>query len=812
MKPFVLLLSLLLTGVHAGQAQSLLHLSGGVKDTAGMPVTAVNVVLLDTNNQPVRTGYTDDTGAYHLEADTGTYVLKVIGYGYELAVLTDLVLHKDTILPDIVLAGKIIGLQEVTVRAVRPLIEVSADKVIMHVANTILDAGASVMDLLQRAPGVQVSGDQISLKGKQGVMIWINGKPAPAVGSDLANILRSMPSGSIEKIELISNPGAGLDAAGTAGIINIVLRKDQRMGINGSITAFYGQGVYPKYGTGANLNFRNKRWNVFTSYNYNMRYWFNHLMLDRRFLDTTSNGNSHMLRFDQDNQAVYDFNNHIAYASVGYTLTTQTTLGVTISGAANMFNPHSDNHASALDAVDKLLYNFDTHGRHQNRYYNYAAGLYMRHQFDSAGRQLSADMDYALFGNNSRQQFMTRYTAADGSLYLPDYYLKSRLTGSTAIYSLKASYIHPVTSRLKLEAGVKSGYVIADNNPIFYEAVNGVYRIDTGRSNHFIYYEHINAAYLHIHLDRKKWNAQLGLRAENTLAVWEQQTTKQRYDTAYVQLFPSLALQYNLHKLHTIGINLSRRIERPNYQQLNPFKYFIDKTIYSEGNPYLKPASFYATSLTHTFRQQFVTSLTLGINKGIITEVIQPSEHDTGSVTVQTYKNLDQMLFAGISGHYSFSVRPWWQHVTGFNVYYTRYRGNLANTPLNNGRPTFDINTNNTFLLPWRCTAELGLVYQASKLYGYMDVQPVWMLHAGIQQHFFYKKASLRLYVQDLFYTGYPRATSQYSGYREAFVAMRETRVVQLSFTYHLGNKIAPSQRHRGGAEEEKQRASGIGV
>jgi len=434
----------------------------------------------------------------------------------------------------------------------------------------------------------------------------------------------------------------------------------------------------------------------------------------------------------------------------------------------------------------------------------------MKHSFDSTGRELGIDLDYAAFGNQSNQNFVTTYKYVDPNQSQPDYYLKSDLTGITQIRSFKADYVHPLKNNLRVEAGVKTSFVTADNEPLFYVKTTGPYYSDSTRTNHFIYNENINAPYVNANKDWEKFGVQFGLRMENTNIKFEQKATVQKFDTAYsyTQLFPSLAVQYHVNPSNDLGLTLSRRIERPDYQQLNPFKYFVDKTTYREGYPRLNPASFYSVEISHIYKQRFVTTFTYGINKGIITEVIQPSESED-SVTVQTNKNLDEMLFVGLSGSYSFNITRWWSNVTNYNAYYARYKGNIANTPLNNGKPTFDFNTNNTFLLPKDFSAELGMWYQARQIYGYMDVQPVWMLNAGIQKNMFDKRATLRINIQDIFWKGYPSATSVYTGYKEDFTAERETRVANISFTYRFGKRtVAPNRRHNSGAEDEKRRAN----
>src|SRR5690606_24859775 len=254
-------------------------------------------------------------------------------------------------------------------------------------------------------------------------------------------------------------------------------------------------------------------------YNYSYRYWFNHLTLDRRFLDTASGaGDRQQFRYDQDNFALFNFSNHIANAGVDYSLGNRTTLGMAVSGSTNNFNPEADNKSRALDGNDALIYDFLTTGRHQNFYYNYAVNLNLRHQFDSSGRELSIDADYAAFGNQSKQNFSTEYKAPDGSTYQPDYFLKSDLKGITSIRSVKADYKHPFRNNTRLELGFKSSFTTADNNPLFFEKINGNYELDTRRSNHFIYEEQINAAYMNFQHEFPRWSTQIGLRMENTNA------------------------------------------------------------------------------------------------------------------------------------------------------------------------------------------------------------------------------------------------------------------------------------------------------
>ncbi len=791
-------------------SQTLLSISGTIREKDGSDLPGA-FVLLSKDTHRVMSTVTDVRGTYRLERiQPGAYTLHISVMGLQSYDTAIFITDKAITIPDIWLQPETKQVEEVVVQALRPAIEIKSDKIIVNVENSITAAGASIMDVLQTAPGVTLdANDHFALQGRPGTVVWLDGKPLPMQGTDLVTLLRSMPAGTVEKIELIARPGANYDAEGGAGIINIKTKRGKGQGWNSSVNLTYGQGKFPKYGAGINAGYRNRKWSVYGNYTFNYRYWFNRLMLDRRFLTTDQDGNTYpAFSYLQDNFSLLNFKNHIANIKVDYALSNRTKAGITLSGNSNRFEPRADNTAQAMDEAGRLLYNFNTTGRHRSAYYTYWANANMQHTFDSMGRTLSADLDYAVFTNRSQQNFVTNYTTPNGAPFLPDYFLKSDLDGVTTIQSLKSDYVHPVGTGSRLESGIKLSKVHADNKPLFYEKVNGNYELDTRRSNHFIYNEQITAAYANVHKDLKFGNLQLGMRLEHTYARWEQQTTGQQYDTGYLQLFPDASFSYPVAPKHLVSIHLNRSIERPNYEQLNPFRYFVDKTTYRSGDPYLQPASYYSVELSHIFNKQCITTFSYGINKGLIATVIQPSETED-SVTVQTVKNLDQMTFAGLSGAYAFSIAPWWNSVINTNIYYAGYTGTVAHTPLHAGGIAFDIKTNHTWMLPAQFAIEAGLFYKSKEKYAYMRVEPSWMLNIGVQKHLWNKRATLKMNIQDIFYKGYPRATSEYKDYSEDFIAQRETRVFNIALVYQLGKEtMMNTGRFGGGAEEEKRRAS----
>jgi outer membrane receptor protein involved in Fe transport len=783
-------------------------ISGKVTDTSGHALAYANIMMFGAKDTTtlLKADYSNDDGNYKLSLnDTGSYFVRVSMAGYGSYISNVFHAVGDIILPPIKIKQSNNELKEVSISAQKPLIEVHPDKLVVNVENSIINAGSSAMDVLSRSPGVSVDqNDNISLKGKQGVTIMMDGKTVPISGTDLANLLKSMPSSSIASIELISNPSAKYDAAGSAGIINIITKRDRNIGFNATLNGSYAQGVYPKTNDGLNLNYRNKNFNLYANYTYVYREGFNELQLNRSFYtDGVFTGGYH-----QNYNTIYPIRTHVAGVGMDYSVSKNTTVGFAANGYDNHFDSHGYDATivKGMDDEDSSLFN--TTNKAQNIYYNYALNLNMKHTFDSAGTSLTADADYARYWNNTYQHFNTYYYNLEGVATLPPYLLYGDITGLTQIRSFKMDYTHPLKHNLRIDAGLKVSYVTEDNEPLYYDQSNGGNILDTTKSDHFIYTENINAAYVNLSKDWKKWSTQLGLRVEQTIVTGDEKITDSTFIRSYIQPFPSLAVQYHADDNDDVGLTLSRRIDRPTYQQLNPFKYFLDPTNYKEGNPYLDPALSYNVELSYTYKQHFITSFTYSYTNNVITEVIQPLNNED-KVSIQTDQNLTSNIFYDITGAYTMQFYKWWSNVTNFDVFYSIYKGDLANTNLNNGKPAGDINIQNSFLLSKSWSAELGGMYQTPQLYGYMNLTSAWMVNAGLQKKLFDGKATIRLNATDIFWHGSVNGTSSYTAYIEHFNVKRDTRQISIAFTYRFGNsKLGQVQHHNGGDEDEKKRAA----
>lgn len=781
-----------------------------VIDDKQKPIDGATVSLLNAKDSSlIKINITDKDGAVAFEnIKYGRYMLSVSNVGFKKAKSDAIVLdenHQQASLNSIILKADASVLSEVTIQEKKPFIERQLDRVVVNVSSSIASAGSTALDILSRAPGVLVNqNDQISMKGKQGVMVMIDGKPTYLSATDLANLLRSTPANAIDKIELITNPSAKYDAAGSSGIINIKLKKDQRYGTNGSLALNRGQGVYAKANAGLNLNYRNKNVNIFGNYNYTYRESFNHLVLYREFF---TNGQVNGA-YDQNNYLKFPVQSHLAKAGADFFASPKTTIGVVFTGITTGLNTTGQNMSVVQNAQQQNESYFSTGSHNNNRVKNFATNINFKHTADTSGRELTSDFDYAHYGSNVVQNYDTQYFNLDNTPQKPADVLKDYQLGQLDIYSIKADYVLPLKHQQKFETGIKASFVRADNDLAFYNIISNAAQFDSTKSNHFIYDENISAAYINYNKNFKRFKVQLGLRGEQTIARGNQVITQTKFKSSYVQLFPSMFISDKLSEDNELNLSISRRIDRPTYKQLNPFKFYLDPSTYVEGNPYLKPQLTYQAQLSYTYKQKYNITATYSKTDDNITSILIPNQ-TLNRVTIQTDLNLAKYYYYGLSFSAPFEPAKWWSTNNNINFYYNNYSGNLASTPLNSGLVAFDANSSSSITINKKTSAEINAVYTSRNVYGYLGIKQVVELSMGIQRLILNNKGTLKLNVTDALYSNKLIGTTTIDNYSETFRRNIESRVATLAFTYRFGsNKVAPSRKRSGGAEEEKKRAA----
>ncbi|RYZ23719.1 MAG: TonB-dependent receptor [Chitinophagaceae bacterium] len=785
------------------------------------PLESATVEILRAKDSVlVKTALSDRGGTALAEAlPAGRYLLRITMTGHEPRYAPAFEVTEGAVqLPAIALSARSANeLKGVTVTARKPFIQKLNDRIVVNVENSIVSAGSTAMDVLERAPGVTIdNNDALSLRGRAGVIIMIDGKPSPMTGADLANYLRGLNSNAIERIDIITNPSSKYDAAGNSGIIDIRLKKDQRLGTNGTLTAGYGRGILPKANAGATINHRNKNMNLFGSYNYGNREFLNHLFINRNFYS----GPTLTASDDKDNYSETQVQSHAVRAGADFFLTKKSTLGFLVNGNMADIDRRGDILTNVHTTPVRPGYYFTTIATNDDYNNNVVGNINFKTRLDSAGSELTADADLGIYRSGSLTRTGSSYFNSDGSEKRSPDILDGDQKGRLSLATAKADYTHPIGKNARLEAGAKTSYVRSDNDARFYNVSGAVSSVDSTKTNRFYYEEYNNAVYVNGSKDWSKWSLQLGLRGEQTNIRTLQTKTGARFRNDYFQLFPSAFVTYKLKEDKAIGLSVSRRIDRPGYSQLNPFLFQIDATIYATGAPLLRPQLTWSYEASYTVKQLNFTlgySHTTDPQTSVLSRILdvipdfQIKPGQDSNITVQIPVNLESSDYFGLTATLPWRVKPWWNLMANVNVFYNHFNGNIGGALLSNGDPAANLRLNNTFTLPKGWGAELNASYNSVSRYNYAKTATQWGISAGVQKNVLAGKGTVRLNVTDIFFTNLPRATVTYEGnYIENWHAIRDSRVATLSFTYRFGSsKVQAARRRTTASEEERQRAGG---
>ncbi len=698
-------------------------------------------------------------------------------------------------------------LKEVTINSKKPFIERKLDKTVVNVDASVTNSGITAMDVLEKSPGVTVDKDgNISLKGKQGVMIMIDGKPSYLGGAELANLLRSMSSANLDQIEIMTNPSAKYDAAGNSGIINIKTKKSKQKGFNGNLSLGYGQGVYAKTNNSLNLNYRNGKFNMFSTLSVNRRNNFQQLDIKRIYKNPDQ---SVTAIFDQNARMMHRNGNNNVKAGVDYYASKKTTVGVVFTGFVNPENQTGLNTSylkNNMEMVDSIAVSSSAEdGSWKNKGVNFN----LRRQFDSTGKEFTMDADYVNYNASKNQPFSNITYLPNGTISNSNK-LVGELPSVINIYSAKADYTHPLKNGLKIETGVKTSFVNTDNTAGYFNIINDVKQPDYEKTNRFRYKENINAAYLNASKDIKKWGFQAGLRLENTNYSGDQFGNLQRADSffkkSYVGFFPTMFVSYNASEKNQFSFSYGRRINRPAYEDLNPFMFYLDKYTYGEGNPFLRPSYANVLEMSHTYNQWLTTTVNYSQTKDLFSETFEPR----GFATVIKQGNFASSGNASVSVSAQKNVTKIWLLIIYSEANYRKYKGLLFGNSGNRSGSNYLININNQFKFNKGWSAELSGFYRTKGIEGQISINPLSQVSAGVQKEILKKKGTVKLNIRDAFFSMIQNGKVDILNTDASFHQYGDSRVLSLNVTYRFGTQMkSPAKRKTGGAGDEQNRVKG---
>jgi iron complex outermembrane recepter protein len=787
--------------------------SGTVIDGNTKTIESATITLLRAKDSSVaKMSVADKTGKYEFDAvPEGIYLVSITALGHtkgfsEIFEISNANLSMVIKTIELIPQAKEIG--GVTVTAKKPLVEQKLDRMVVNVEAAVTNVGASAMEVLEKSPGITVDKDgNISLKGKQGVQVYIDGRPSYLAGTDLANYLRNMNASQLEQIEIMTNPPAKYDAAGNSGIINIKTKKTKQFGYSGSVSSTWSQGRYAKLSESANFNYRKNKVNLFTNVGYSNRKNFQDLDIQRKFID----GNTKIIKslFDQEGKLRDGGESLNGKIGMDFFATKKTTFGTVVSGFYNPGNFSSRSNVAISDPNKVLQSRTLSSASNDRKWKNLGVNINFRHVFDSTGRELTIDADYLTYNSANAQDLFNAYYKPDGTPFSKFDTLYGSLPQQIKIYTAKADYTHPLKNDAKFEAGIKTSFVKTDNNAIYDSLNYGVRVRDIGRSNHFIYNENVNAAYVNYSRPlSKKISAQFGLRLEHTSAKGNQVTTGVQFNRNYIQLFPTAYLQYTVNEKNTFVLNYGRRIERPDYEDLNPFITFLDKYTFEQGNPNLRPQFAHNIELSHTYKGFLTTTLNYNRTTDIIQDVLEQNPDKNESFIKKS--NIASRQQFGISVNAGGQIRKWWTANLWTNLYKNHYKGIVNGDDISLGATTAQVNLSNQFKFNKGWSAEVSGFYMTPQVEGVFKINGFGKVDMGVTKLILKGKGTLRLSGRDIFWSQKISGTSRFSNIDAAFQQKRDSRQVALGFTYRFSKgKMGNNQKRKtGGADDEKNRVN----
>ena len=774
---------------------------GILKSEAGESVPFAAATLLNNKDATlVKATITTDKGIFTFHAiPQGPYLLQISNLGFADRNLQIMV--NDTVLDlgVILLESAAEELEEVIVVAEKPMVQVLADRTVFNVENTLNATGTSAFELLRKAPGVVVdNAGGIIVEGKAGVQIFIDGRPSVLQGEDLTNYLESLQSTAIEALEIITQPSSKYDAAGTAGIINIKLKKDRSLGTNGSLTTGVTIGDFARYTTSINFNIRGKLGNLYGMYSNRFGKSSNFLNLLR-----TQSGT----QFGARTNSIYDQNSNNIIIGYDVYASKKSTVGVIFNGNFNN-GFGSNNSRTPIRPVGNIVN--DSVLVSDNRTSNTAANINVNLNYkyaDTLGHMVNIDFDYGTYGSDRDALQPNVYFNGDETQIIRQNTTSQNTPIHIGIVTFRTDYEQDLYKG-KLGLGVKFSYVNTDNTFDFFNRMNGEDVLNTVQSNRFDYTENINAAYVNYNYKWTKWNLQMGIRVEHTISdgnlVSIQENEDNSVERKYTDIFPSGGLTYQLNQKNQLALLYSRRVQRPNYESLNPFEYVIDELSFSKGNPFLQPQYTDNLKFSHTYNYRLTTSLSYSYISDFFAQVTVAEGETRNFLTTRNVAD-QEVINVGIS--YPKNIKEWWEVYLSINAYLSNYKANSPEfSPVR--QETLSLYAQNTFTLPKQIRMELSGWYSSPTVWGgTYRTAALGSLNLALQKRFFEDKLTTRLAFNDLLFTNPWRGKTQFGDLFINGSGGSDSRQVALSITYDFGsNEIKKVRERKTGLEDEKDR------
>jgi hypothetical protein len=787
---------ILLLIIHSITSFAQVSVRGKISDNKE-PIVFANVILQDVNGKIVAGNTTQNDGSFSLSAKKGTYDLIFSFIGYT-TIKRKLILENDIDLKTIILKEESNTLNEVVIKSEKKLIEQKTDRLVFNVENSISASGGDALDALKLAPAINIQNNKISMIGGEASRVMIDGRLIQLSGEELISFLNSISADDIKKIEVITNPPAQYEASSGGGIINIIYKKGRKNMWKNTTSFSYNVN---KYGFGTLRN----------SFSYNK---------DKIQLNASVKATRGSSRNLEHSTAFFPVNtwkikldakdtkkDNSARFSINYSLSDKIEIGGQYLGSVK--SPFSDAPGTTEffnkpNKLDSVLVKTEPRNRTIN---SNVFNAYVITKLDTLGRKLTLDFDYFDYKNNLEADALVNTFSPSGNFVNVNQSVKNITNQKIDNYSIKADMLHPL-KKINLSYGFKLSFITTKNQLQNFNTITGTPVLNSNLSNEFEYKENIQGYYVNANTKlNDKWSLQAGFRLENTKTEGVSKTLNQKNTNSYSKLFPSLFISYKKDNYNSFSLNYGRGISRPIFRDLNPFRSYVNTNVYSEGNPFIKPAFIDRFTFTHSYKSKFITSLYFSkTTNGFGTLFSAEPENNIQAVIRRNYYNGTYWEFSEM---YNVKLASWWKsqnytHVSGTNASIFKD----VNAPVQNGLQ-FRFSTNNTFTISENTSLQTDFFYQPKSNSSIYKVGTVYGLNIGVKKHFMNKNLQASVIFNDVFNSAsLNNLESEVNGVKTVYSQNSSSQHIRFSLSYSFGNKKVNVKNRGFGNDDEQQRAN----
>ena len=783
-------------------------INGKVVDSTGKPIEFANVVIKDQNGKIVEGTITDQKGIFRLKAKEGTYKLTISFLGYENWD-KEMIIDKNQDLGIIALTESKSDLGEVIVTAEKPVIEKKVDRLVFNVEHSISASSGTVLDALRKTPGVAVDQDgAISMIGKGGVSVLIDDRMLQLSGEDLTNFLQSIASDDVKSIEVITTPPAKYEAEGAGGLINIQYKKGRRNAWNNSLRAAYTQATYPSYSLGNAFSYSKNKLKVLISADGKIGSKARTTTYTIDFPDEPRLGDRDIKKTSRSFSGRF---------GLDYDLSKKASLGLLYSGVFREGNGNTKNKIyDGVNTITKDTLSIISNSSDEETTNNHSVNLHYLQRLDSIGNKFSMDLDYFTYSTDQDKDLASTTFSTDATKKNQTKLDEILNVGDQRIenYSAKIDAERP-TSWAKISYGAKTSFT-RTNNLINYQYYSNskssdILKLDSTQIDRFIYTENTQAAYIDFAKELgKKWTFKLGLRAEYTQTTTDSQENKEKNQKRkYLQWFPILYAFRTINDRHSLNLNYNRRINRPEFLYLDPFRRYLSNVSYAVGNPFLQPSFTDKIELSHTYQNQLISTLSFSKTTDGFDQL--PMIDNMTKEEIYNEQNYYTLYQYGLSESYAFHPFSWWSSQNQAQLFYSKYKIDPEVNAVEQNGFNIYLSTNNSFTLNKRKTiqGEINFVWEYFESYAAINrYKPYYNLDLGLRLFLWNKKWQCLVVLNDALKTLVYHTAISTNDIRQEVINYLDSRQITLSLNYTFGNKTISVKEREVGNKEENNRSN----